>query len=85
MGDIIPLTNAHLGINEANEEIVLLLRALLAKAEMGDVIGMGAYWIEGQNDIVFEVSEGHARGALMVAAAVGLSDETLRRWQKSNQ
>lgn len=85
MAEIIPLTGAHLGIGEADEEIVSLLRDLLAKAERGDVIGMGCYWIEGQNDIVFSVMSGHARAALMVAAASGLNEETLKRWMRNDE
>lgn len=85
MADVIPLTAVHLGINEADEEIVSLLRGLLAKAEQGDVIGMGCYWIEGQNDIVYSVASGHARGALMVAAAMGLNQETSNRWMRGRE
>lgn len=80
MENIIPLTNAHLPIGAADQEIVALLRGLLAKAEKGDLIGLGAYWIEYQNDVVVSIGAGCARAALMVAGASRLYDETKKRW-----
>lgn len=80
MADIIPLTNAHLPTGHQDEEIVGILRALLARAEKGDIIGLGVYWIEGQNDILVDIKPGCARAALMVAAASRLYKETDRRW-----
>lgn len=81
--NVIALTNAHLPIGEVDEQIVSLLRGLLAKAECGDLIGLGAYWVEAQNDVVCSVAPGCARAALMVAASSLLFDETKRGWAKS--
>lgn len=80
MADVIPLTDAHLPTGHVDEEMVSLLRAILARAERGDVLGLGIYWIEGQNDILMDVKAGCARAALMVAAAGRLYDETNKRW-----
>lgn len=80
MAEVIPITGAHLGIGEPDEEIVSLLRAVLARAEKGDVIGLGMYWIEGQNDILLDVKAGCARAALMVSGAWKLFKETDQRW-----
>lgn len=80
MAEVIALSNAHLGIGEPDEEIIGLLRAVLARAEKGDVIGLGMYWVEGQNDIFMDVKAGCARAALMVAAASRLFKETDKRW-----
>lgn len=80
MAEIFQLTNAHLPIGRADEETVALLRGLLAKAESGDIIGFGAYWIEYQNDVVCSIAPGCARAALMVAGSSRLYDETKKRW-----
>lgn len=82
MGEIIPLTDAHLPIGEPDEETIALLRGLLAKAERGDLIGLGTYWVENQNDVVCSVAPGCARAALMVAGSSLLYDETKKRWYR---
>ena len=82
MGDIIPLTGAHLPIGVADEETIALLRGLLAKAERGDLIGIGVYWVEYQNDVLCSIAPGCARAALMVAGASLLYDETKKSWYK---
>lgn len=80
MAEVYALTDAHLSINQPDEEIISLLRGALERAERGDVTGLGIYWIEGQNDILVSVIPGCARGALMVAGSSRLYDETKKRW-----
>lgn len=78
--NVIALTDAHLPIGQPEEDIVELLRSLLVKAEKGDLIGFGAYWVECQNDVICSVAPGCARGALMVAGSCMLYDETKKGW-----
>jgi hypothetical protein len=80
MADVIPISGAHLAIGMPDKDIISFLRGLLARAEQGDIIGLGAYWVEGQNDILVNIEVGHARAALMVAGSSKLYDETRQRW-----
>ena len=57
-----------------------LLRGVLARAENGDITGLGLYWVEGQNDTLVGVVPGSARAAIMVSAAWRLFRETEKRW-----
>ena len=79
--DVINLTNAHLPTGKVDAEIVLLLSSLLAKARRGDLTGMCIAWVEGQNDVVYQIEGGFARDALLVAGASGLFWEVHRRWR----
>ena len=82
---IIKLPNASIPEGTINPDIVLLLKSLLIKAQRGEIIGFCSAWVEGQNDICYQIEGGHARDALLVAGVTGLFLATNERWRKNGQ
>ena len=82
---IVKLPNASIPNGTPDPDIVLLLRVLLSKAQRGEIIGFCSAWVEGQNDICYQIEGGHARDALLVAGVTGLFIATNERWKKNGK
>ena len=79
--DIVSLTRNHLPIGVTDPAVIDLLVSLLGKAERGELLGLTCAWVEGNNDVVFQIKTGSADAAKLVAAVTGLFYEINRRWQ----
>ena len=82
---VIKLKNASIPEGTIDQDIVVLLRVLLGKAQRGEIIGFCSAWVEGQNDICYQIEGGHARDALLVAGVTGLFLATNERWRKNGK
>lgn len=83
MSKIVLLPGAHVAIGHPDVGIVAALKHLLNLAETGQIIGLAACWVEGQNDICWQIEQGTARDALLVAAASGLHHDLQERWRRN--
>ena len=77
---IIPLSRIHLPIGETDKAIVELLVELCNKSERGELIGLCCAWVEGNNEVTFQIKQGSAPAAPLIAGVTGLFYEINRRW-----
>lgn len=74
MGDIHFLTEAHLGVGEPQEDVVLLLENLLKEAKKGEIIGLCIASVRGNNSRVTDLAVGCASADSMLLAVISLEN-----------
>lgn len=77
---VIALTRSHLPTGDTPEAVVNLLTGLLDKAKRGELLGLTAAWVEGNNDVGFQIAHGAAPASVLVAAVSALDHEIKSRW-----
>ena len=77
---VIALTSNHLPTGDTPETIKALLRYLSEKAGRGEIVGMAVSWVEPQNDVCFQIAQGHSSNSSLVSAVTALFYEINLRW-----
>ena len=78
---VFALTRNHLPTGEGcPESVISLLNNLADKASRGEIVGLSAAWVEGNNDCVHQIAIGCADAAKMVASVSALNWDITARW-----
>ena len=80
MSNVVPLTGHHMSIGDTPDSVKIMLLSLVEKANRGELLGLAAAWVEGGNDVGFQIAQGAASSPHLVAAVSTLQYEINRRW-----